>query len=62
MELVRTEADGKTGATLVSVFKSLLITELWKLIRLMALLVKDWNFPNDTTLENRYKQAKKGKL
>lgn len=62
MELVRTEADGKTGATLVSVFKKFIDNGVMETYPSYGSLVKDWNFPNDTTLENRYKQAKKGKL
>jgi hypothetical protein len=58
MELVRTEADGKTGATLVSVFKKFIDNGVMETYPSYGSLVKDWNFPNDTTLEN----AKKGKL
>lgn len=64
MDKVRAEAEGKTGAELVAVFTKykglgVMIKEVYPSY---GSLVKDWNFPDDKRLENRYKQAKKGKL
>ncbi len=61
MDDVRKESNGKTGAALVSVFLRYIKDGTLETFPSYGSLVKDWNFPDDKRLENRYKEAKKGK-
>lgn len=59
MERVRDEAKGKAGAQLRDVFSKYIVLRIMNGYPSYGALVKWWNFPNDSKLERRYKQAKK---
>jgi hypothetical protein len=60
-DIVKNNAQGKTGAALAAVFRKYINDNTLNAYPSYGSLVKDWDFPNDKKLENAYRQAKKNK-
>ena len=61
IDIVKNNAQGKTGAALAAVFRKYINDNTLNAYPSYGSLVKDWDFPNDKKLENAYRQAKKNK-